>query len=175
MDDERRGAPKAATALGSGGRPFARWRALFSMVAALVLAGNTLLMLSDRAPGLLSRLSARLEGSERAPARLVTGTPVPESPATVHIAAWALAMVAVGMAMWSWRSLLISGLTLFAFSALLEPAQELLTDTREMQAGDVASNALGIASGAVVVLAVWTGLQWSRRNRPGAAAATPDS
>jgi hypothetical protein len=175
MDDERRGAPKTATALGPGGRPFTLWRALFSTVAALVLAGNTLLMLSDRAPGILNRLSARLEGSERAPARLVTGTPVPESPATVHIAAWALAMVAVGMAMWSWRSLLVGGLALFAFSAVLEPAQELFTDTREMQMGDVASNALGIAAGAVVVMAVWSGLRWGLRNRTGAATATPDS
>jgi type III secretory pathway component EscT len=149
------GAGRPST-FGAGGRPLGGWRALFSALAVLAVTANAVLMLSDRAPGFLNRASDRLERSERVAARVITESRVSDASETVHIVAWAVAMVLVGLAMWSWRSLFTSALALFAFSAVLEPAQELVTRSRSMQLSDVAANALGVSIGLVATIVVWS-------------------
>jgi hypothetical protein len=150
--------------LGPGGAPFAGWRWVFTVLAGMALVANTLLMLSDRAPGLLSRASDRLERSERIPTRALSESPLPDTSEVVHVTAWAVAMVLVGLSMWSWRSLLVAAAMVFGFSAVLEPAQEHLTQMRSMQADDIVANAVGVGLGVVVVSVVWVAMgAWHRR------------
>jgi len=134
-------------------------------LALVALAANLVILLSDRAPGLFRRLSGKIDaGVTRAAG--VAGTPsdirVPQSDFDLHVALWGIAALLVGLAMWSWLSLLLGGATLFAVSVVVEGSQAVLTTTRTVQGADVAPNLLGVALGtvAVVVLAVlWRPVQ----------------
>ncbi|HVF14205.1 MAG TPA: hypothetical protein VM942_06365 [Acidimicrobiales bacterium] len=139
-------AVRRLTPLGPGGRPFARWRP----AAALLGAGATLvaavLLTSDRAPGLLRRLSSRIDSGSSRAAQLASETR-PQSDFEIHILVWAGVTVLVGLAMWSSRSLLVSAMTVLATSVMAERAQLLLTSSREMQLGDVVANTIGVLTG----------------------------
>ena len=98
-------------------------RAGFAVLGVGVLLFNVLLMLSDRAPGALRRvggdfvrrLFARIDASERA-ADVLADPRLPESDAIVHVAVWALAVALVGLAVWTWRGLLVGAVAVFAVS-----------------------------------------------------------
>ena len=111
--------------LGPGGRPFRRWRVLPLLLSIGAFGANAVILLSDRAPGLLGRISARIDaGVSRA-----------------------------ASASWSWFSLLMAGGTVFACSVALELAQGSLTNSRLVQRSDVLGNASGVILGTCAVAA----------------------
>lgn len=126
-------------------------------------------MLSDRAPGVLQRLSRRLDASDRVDVRAL-GEATPPSDTMVHLTAWAVVMVLVGLVTWSWRSLVTSGAGVAMLSTLVEVAQGSLTTTRNTELSDIAANLAGIAAGLLVVTA-WS-LSWSLLARPRGSAET---
>ena len=139
-------------------RPPVWFRAGFAVLGAGVLLFNLMLMLSDRAPGAMRslggdfvrRLFARIDAS--GPAAEVLADPrLPESDAIVHVAVWALAVGLIGLAVWTWRGLLVGAIAVLAASLVVEAAQGLWTDTREVETSDVRANAAGVVLGAVAV------------------------
>ena len=142
-----------------------RW--LSGVMGVLVLAVNTLILLSDRAPGLFRRLSARLDASSLQPvsAQVQPGGRLPETDFMIHVALWALATVLVALAMGSVWSKAVAAGTVLAYSAALEVAQGVFTSNRSPQRADMVGNALGVAAGLAVAVAVGF-LLWCRPARP---------
>lgn len=143
--------------LGPGGRPFRGWRALPLLVGLCALAANAVILLSDRAPGLFRRLSARIDaGVSRAADAAGVDVPdravqVPRSDFDVHVLIWAVAALLVGLAMWSWLSLLVAEVLVFGSSVALELAQHSYSRSRTVQFEDVVANALGVLAGTCLV------------------------
>lgn len=150
--------------LGPGGRPFRGWRIVPLLLALGALAANAVVLLSDRAPGLLSRLSRRIDvaASRAADAAGIDVTrgdvPVPQSDFDVHVLIWAVAALLVGLATWSWVSLFLANGAVFVASIALELAQDVYSSSRAVQLSDLFANAVGILAGTAVV-AVF-GLLW---------------
>ncbi len=123
------------------------------------LAANAAILLSDRAPGLLRRVSDRIDAGGSRAADVASRAHIStESDFAVHVLIWGLAAVLVGLAAWSWGSMLLGGALVFASSVVLEAAQRTLTTTRTVQADDVVGNALGVILGLAAVTAfalVW--------------------
>ena len=90
-----------------------------------------------------------------------------------HVAIWAVVAGLVGLALWTWRGLMIAVVALAAASLLLEAAQGRYASTRTVQATDAFANLVGVALGAVAAGVCY--LAWSaaaaavRRLRPGRA------
>lgn len=147
-------------------RPPLGLRVLAALLGVGMLAFNAALMLSDRAPSVLRRvfgdsarrLFERIDAGARV-SSVASDPRLPESDALVHIAVWALAIGLVGVAVWSWAGLLIGGVAVFALSLVVEVLQGRLSDTRAVEASDVAANGLGVALGAGAVAACY--LAWS--------------
>lgn len=137
-------------------RPPLGLRAFIALLGVGVVLFNAALMLSDRAPGvtrriggdLVARLSERLDASSH-PARIATDPRLPPSDAIIHIGVWAVAMFLVGLALWSWRGLVLGAVITFATSAAVEIGQGRYTDTRTSQVGDLVANGVGVAAGTV--------------------------
>jgi hypothetical protein len=157
--------------MGPGGRPFRRWRALPFLLAMGAFGANAVILLSDRAPGLLGRISARIDaGVSRAAG--ATGVDLPggavrvsRSDYDVHVALWAVAALLVGLATWSWLSLFLANGTVFACSVALELAQGTLTNSRSVQRTDLLGNASGVILGTCAVAAfavVWRAIDTMR-------------
>lgn len=140
--------------LGPVGRPWSGARLLAAALALATLGVAGLVMLSDRAPGALQRVSNRLDASDRVSARAI-GQATPPSDTMVHIVAWGAVMVLLGLAAWSWRSLTIAAVGVLAVSTLAEVAQEPLTSTRNTELSDLAANVVGITAGLLAV-AAWS-------------------
>ncbi len=151
-------ATRRLSPFGPGGRPFARWRPLAALFAAGALLASGVLLLSDRAPGLLRRLSARIDAGSSRTAQIASEAR-PQSDFEIHVLVWAVVTVFVGLAMWSSRSLLASAIAVLLLSVAAEKAQELLTATRGLEVADVMANVLGVAAGlgAVSGLAILLG------------------
>lgn len=158
--------------LGPGGRPFRGWRAAPVVLAAVAFAVNAVLLLSDRAPGFLSRVSARIDaGVSRAagatgvdvPGRDV---PMPRSDFDVHVTIWAVAALLVGLAMWSWSSLLLGNGLVFVASLCFELAQPVFTTSRTVQLSDVMGNVVGVTAGTGAVAAFAVLWRLTHRGRP---------
>lgn len=129
------------------------------------LGATGLLMLSDRAPGLLQRLSDRIDAPGSRVGRVTSLVPLSQSDTDVHIVAWGALMVAAGVVVWSWRALPLTAAVVFGLSVSVEIGQELFTDIRSFEVSDIVANAIGVALGVgvmVVLHLVWTAL------RPGA-------
>lgn len=146
--------------LGPGGRPFRGWRFAPLLASLGALAANAVVLLSDRAPGLLNRLSARIDaGVSRAAGAAGVEVPgaaaaaVPRSDFDVHVMIWAVAAVLVGLAMWSWASLATGSAAVLVASATLELAQESYSRTRTFQFEDLVANAVGVGAGTCAVAA----------------------
>ncbi len=143
--------------LGPGGRPFRGWRVVPLLLGLGACAVNVVLLLSDRAPGLLSRISRRIDaGVDRAAGAAGIDAPgrnvqVPRSDFDVHVTIWAVAALLVGLATWSWLSLLLANATLFSASVALELAQAGYTRSRNVEPSDLAANAVGVLTGTMVV------------------------
>lgn len=149
--------------LGPGGRPFRGWRAGAILLSLGAGAVNALILLSDRAPGLLSRLSARIDaGVSRAAGAAGVDVPgasvgVPQSDFDIHFLIWAVAALLVGLAMWSWASLAIGSAVVLVASATLELAQRAYSASRTVQFHDLVGNTLGVATGTCAVAAFAVG------------------
>lgn len=153
------------TPLGPGGRPFARWRPLVALLAVATLLALVGVMLSDRAPGILSdvsdevavRVEDRSPEAAEARARLegaVAGTPAEERDVQGHIALWAAATFLLGLTAWSWRSLIGMTVLIAVAATTLELTQERLAPSRITEQSDLVANAAGILVGVVAVVAV---------------------
>ncbi len=147
------------TPLGPGGRPFRGLRVLALLLSLGGLAANALILLSDRAPGLLRRVARRIdvEVDRAAGAAGVdvpgSGVGVPQSDFDVHLVMWCVAAVLVGLGTWSWLSLLMASSTVLASSVVLEMAQGAYSRTRSVQFSDIVGNTLGVMIGTAVVAA----------------------
>lgn len=161
----------AAPAPARRARPRHRPPPVLRIFAALVGLGvmlfNGALMMSDRAPGALRRLGGdfAVRLSERIDSDSAVGAAVagrlPESDFLVHVGVWAVAVLFAGLAVWSWRWLLVAAVSVFSASVFVEAAQGIYTDTRAVEIDDVVANGFGVLTGvfAVAMLyALWGGL-----------------
>jgi len=119
---------------------------------------NAALMVSDRAPTVLRRvfgdwvrrLSERIDAGQRIAS--VTSDPrLPPSDSLVHVAVWAVAVALVGLAVWTWRGLVVGGVVVLGCSLVIELSQGRLSDTRQVERRDAMANALGVGLGVVAV------------------------
>jgi hypothetical protein len=139
-------------------RPPLPLRAFVALVAIGALIFNVLLMLSDRAPTALRRIGGdfvrrlfeRIDATDRA-ADVLADPRLPESDAVVHVAVWAIAVVLVGLAVWSWIGLAVGAAAVFAGSVVVEAAQGRYSDTRAVEGSDVRANLAGVLVGTAVV------------------------
>ena len=145
--------------LGPGGRPFARWRPAAALLSLGALLISAVLLMSDRAPGLLSRVSARIDAGSSRAARLAAGTR-PQSDFEIHIIVWAVIALLVGLTMWSNRSLVASAIVVLLASVIAERAQAALTTTRELQLSDLVGNTLGVLAGVGLVTCLAALMDW---------------
>ncbi len=150
--------------LGPGGRPFAGLRPLDALLALGAMLAGGLLLLSDRAPGLLERLSRRIDVDSRV-AQVAADTRS-QSDFEIHIVLWGLVTVLVGLAMWSNRSLLAAAVTVLVVSGVAERAQGVLTDRRAMQVADLAGNVIGVCAGFGLVSGLSILIGWQDRPPP---------
>ncbi len=132
--------------LGPGGRPFARWRPAAALTGVGTALVSGIVLMSDRAPGLLQRLSARIDSGSSRAARLAAETR-PQSDFETHILVWGTITLLVGLTMWSNPSLLVSAIAVLTTSVVAERAQEAFTLTRELQLADVVANTIGVLAG----------------------------
>ena len=156
--------------LGPGGRPFRGWRVVPLLLSLGACAANAVVLLSDRAPGLLGRIARRIDaGVNRAASATGIEVPgrnvrVPRSDFDVHVAIWAVAALLVGLAMWSWLSLLMANGALFSASVALELAQAGYSRSRHVELSDMAGNAVGVAAGTLAVATF--AVLWRLTRRP---------
>jgi hypothetical protein len=164
-----------ASPLGPGGRPLRGWRVAPMLLGLGSFAVNAVLLLSDRAPGLLRQLSSRIDaGVHRAAGVAGVDVPggrvgVPQSDFDVHVAIWAVGALLVGLAMWSWASLVIGSAAVLVTSLGLELAQPAYTQSRSVQFSDVLGNIVGIVTGTCAVAAfalLWQLFVNTRRSPP---------
>jgi len=155
---ERERAIGRATPLGPVGRPWSAARLVAAALAFATLGVAGLVMLSDRAPGLLRRVSERIDATDSTAIQAV-GQATPPSDTLVHLVAWGTVMVLVGLATWSWRSLGVAAIAVFALSAATEVAQGSLTLTRNTELSDLAANFVGVLAGLALVV-LWS-ITWS--------------
>ncbi len=149
-----------ATPLGPGGRPLRGLRAIPTLLVLGSVAANAAILLSDRAPGLLRRLSVKIDAGGSKAAGVASRAHISTDDFAIHVLIWGIAAVLVGLAAWSWGSMLFGGAAVLASSVGLEAGQRFFSTTRTVQAADVTANALGVAAGlgAVAVLALfWLG------------------
>ena len=145
--------------LGPGGRPFRGWRFVPILLSLSAIAANAVILFSDRAPGFLSRISARLDaGVSRAADATGLDVPgrelsVPSSDFDVHVAIWAVAALLVGLATWSWASLFLANGAVFVGSVGMELAQPVFSNSRTVQLPDLFGNAVGVLAGTCAVAA----------------------
>lgn len=126
---------------------------------------NVALMLSDRAPsvtrrilgGFQRRLSERIDAGGKI--HLAADEHLPESDAMVHIGVWAVAVILVGLTVWSWRGLALTAIVVFATSVATEIGQGRFSQTRSVEGGDIVANAIGTMVGVAVTACAY--LAWS--------------
>lgn len=135
------------------------------MLAVLALVAVVVLMLSARAPGVIGEVGERVSDRVRheVPDAVGAGDSarlrlervgLDEDDTLAHVSLWAGAMILIGLATWSWRSLAGAVVLVVAASTALELAQETLSPTRITEWSDVVANLVGIAVGLAVVVAV---------------------
>lgn len=150
------------TPLGPGGQPFARWRPLTALLALVALVGLGIVMLSDRAPGILGdaseriavRVDDRLPEARQEVRDAVTGTPAEERDVQAHVALWAGAALLLGLSSWSWLSLVVITMLVWGASVGLELVQERLAPTRITEQSDLVANTAGVLIGVVAVVLI---------------------
>lgn len=166
LPDDRPG--RQPTPFGPGGRPWAGARA---PLAALLVAGGLALlpiMFSDRAPGLLDRVSRRIERSLPWWLRTRVDGHLPEPDLAVHLLVYGGLALLVGLVAWSWASFVRGQVAIFVASVALELLQPVFATERTVQLSDVVGNATGQIVGAllaVALVAVWRSAE--RRRTPG--------
>jgi hypothetical protein len=152
--------------LGPGGRPFARWRPVVTLLAAGTLVVAVVVLLSDRAPGLLAWFSDRIDsGSSRA--AQVASQVQPRTAFQIHLLLWAVVTALVGLAMWSSPSVLGAAIAVLVLSLASERAQDALTQTRDLQISDAVANVFGVLAGLGFVSGLSTLFGWRDESGPG--------
>ena len=142
-------------------RPSLAVRSMVALIAFGIVMANAALLLSDQAPGILRslfgdlarRITERLDEDGRAGAAL--GARDIGGDSIIHFSLWAVAMLVVGLAVWSWAGLIIASVTVAMTSLILEAAQGRYSSSRAVEATDAAFNLLGVAVGAGVADAVY--------------------
>jgi hypothetical protein len=138
--------------------------ALASVGTAMV---GALVLMSDRAPGLLERISRRIDAGSSRAAQVASQTR-PQSDFEIHIVLWAVITVVVGLTMWSNRSVLASAIVVLMASVVAERAQEALTASREMQLSDIVGNTVGVLAGLGLVTGLAILMGWVDASDPAA-------
>ena len=163
--------PGGRPPLGPGGRPFRGLRVIPFLLSLCAVAANAVILLSDRAPGLFRRISARIDaGVSRAAGATGVDVPgrdvrVPRSDFDMHVLIWAVAALLVGLAAWSWFSLFVASASVFGSSVALELAQRTYSSSRTVQFDDVVANGVGVAAGTALVAVfalTWIALSGAR-------------
>lgn len=139
------------------------FRVFAGLIALGAVAFNAALMLSDRAPaalqrvsgGLARRLSERLDADQRSRLAELSGDGRADSDFVVHVGVWAVATVLVGIAVWSWGGLALGAVAVFAGSLVVEFGQGVWSDTRSVESDDIVANAVGVGAGACVVVVLY--------------------
>lgn len=150
-------------------RPPVALRAFTALLGMGAMAFAAALMISDRAPRVLRRLFGedvrrlwdRIDASERA--QFVNEANLPGADFVVHVVVWAVTVMLVAMAIWTWRGLTVAVGGVFASSVIIELAQGRFSDTRSVSLDDVVANGAGVALGACAVALMylaWNGLAW---------------
>lgn len=150
-------------------RPPIVLRAFLALLGVGAMAFAAALMISDRAPSVLRRLFGedvrrlwdRIDASERA--QFVNEADLPEADFVVHVVVWAVTVMLVAMAIWTWRGLSVAVGGVFASSVIIELAQGRFSDTRSVSLDDVVANGVGVVLGACAVALMylgWNGLGW---------------
>ncbi len=148
-------------------RPPLASRLFVGLIAVGAMLTTVALLLSDRAPGAVEtvfgerarRLWARIDASERVD--LPSTSELPPTDFFLHVAIWAVVAGLVGLALWTWRGLVVAAVVLAGASALLELAQGRYATTRAVEAGDGAANLIGVGLGlaaAGACFVVWSAL-----------------
>ena len=125
------------------------------------------LMISDRAPRELRRLFGadvrrlwdRIDAGERV--QFVNEAHLPQADFVIHVMVWAVIVMLVAVAIWTWRGLTISVAGVFACSVIIELAQGRYSDTRSVELDDIVANGAGVAIGTCAVALMylaWNGL-----------------
>jgi hypothetical protein len=140
-------------------------RVLAGLVCAGLVAAALVLMFTDRAPGTLSRLSDRVERSERTAARVLSEARTPESDTEVHLAIWAAVTLTGGLAAGRRRRVLPVAAAVLVLATAVELAQEHVTARRTTQTDDLIANVAGVALGAAILWLWFTAARWLRSSR----------
>ncbi len=145
--------------LGPGGRPFARWRPVVALLAVGTLLTAALVLLSDRAPGLLSWFSDRIDAGSSTAAQVASRVQ-PRTAFQTHLLLWAVVTALAGLAMWSNPSVLGAATAVLILSLASERAQDVLTQTRDLQISDAVANVFGVLAGLGFVSGLSTLFGW---------------
>lgn len=143
-------------------RPPTPLRAFVALIGLAAIGTNAALLLSDRAPRLLRslfgdtvvRLTERLDAGGRSDAVLAARDIGGDS--IVHFGLWATATVIIGVAIWTWWGLIVAAGSIGALSLLIEVGQGRYSSSRAVERSDALFNLLGVASGCVLVAAIYT-------------------
>lgn len=148
-------------------RPPAAIRAIVGLVGLTALTVAGMLLLSDRAPGILlstfgERAERLWERIDRAGAPTALGERAASQPDfVIHVAIWATVTALAVLTVWSWRATVLVAGAVVAVSVLIELGQGVWSTTREVQRDDIAGNAVGVVAGVVVaatVMLAWSGV-----------------
>ncbi len=124
-----------------------------------MLLAAAVVLLSDRAPGSLAWFSDRIDaGSSRA--AQVASQVQPRTAFQIHLLLWAVVTALVGLAMWSSPSVLGAAVAVLVLSLASERAQDVLTQTRNLQISDAVANVFGVLAGLGFVNGVSTLFGW---------------
>ena len=148
-------------------RPPAGLRIMVGLLGFVSMLSAAALLLSDRAPGMLTtlfgdrarRLWARIDATERVD--LPAAADIPPTDFLAHVAIWLVVTSLVGLAVWSWRGLVAGALILAGLSVALELAQGRYAAMRSVQASDALANLIGVSVGVAVVVVsyvTWTAI-----------------
>ena len=142
-------------------RPGRGVRGAIALFALGIVVANAMVLLSDRAPRVLRsifgdfvrRITERLDAGGSAEAAL--GARDIGGDSIVHFGLWAVAMLVVGLAIWSWAGLIVASFSVAATSLVVEVAQGRYSSSRAVEATDAAFNLLGVTVGAGAAATVY--------------------
>lgn len=141
------------------GRPPVGVRAGIGVLALGGLLFTALLLLSDRAPGVMrdvlgdaaDRLWDRIDATRAQP----LGQQARAQPDfVVHVVIWAAVTFLCALTIWTFGGVIAVMVGAFAASVMFELAQGAFTSTRAVEFRDVVGNACGVAIGGVAALLV---------------------
>ncbi len=146
-------------------RPPATGRAFVGLLGFAALLTTAALLLSDSAPGILRtvfgdharQIWERIDAAGRVDATAPAG--VAQSDVLVHLALWAAVTMLAGIAIWTWRGLIMGVAALAVVSGGLELAQGRFSSARTVEASDAAANLAGVSLGALATAVCY--LAWS--------------